>query len=441
METPVSVGKRYIVDIVDLSSEGLGVGKVDGFTIFVRGALIGEKVEAVVLNVKKSYAEGEAINIIAKSYERVKPICPVEGCGGCQLMHLNYGGQLRYKVNKVKNVLSRIGKIDAKVNDIIGAERPLYYRNKAEFAVSWEDDRPIVGFRAPKSHDVVPVDACYIQNAVVMDAVKAVKEFLVEFCNHEIKSVITKISSLNGKVMIILETIGENLSHSEQLISMLKRVECIDGVVLKWKYKKGREKTRILYGTDKLVDKIGDLYFYVTPLSFFQVNPEQTVKLYDKVMEYADLSGNEVVVDAYCGIGTIGLYLARKAKKVYGIEIVEEAIEAAKKNADLNVINNASFIAGKAEEELKRLYNKGIVADVVVVDPPRKGCDSRLLGTLADMRPKRIVYVSCDPGTLARDLRFLADNGFNVVEVQPVDMFPQTYHVETVALLANVKNK
>lgn len=443
MKQPVVVGESYIIDIVDLSSEGLGVGKVNGFTVFTRGAVIGERVEARIFKVTKNYAVADAVKIIISSPDRIEPECNAENCGGCQLLHLSYEGQLRYKTNKVKNMLKRIGKIEAKVNDIIGADKPWHYRNKAEFAVMWVDDDPVIGFRAPKSHDVIPVERCYIQDTVVMDVVKAVREFIKKFANHEIISIITKLSSFNGNIMVILETIDKGLSDSEYLIDYLKKVEGVVSIVqlFKCEDKRKREKTKILYGVNKIIDKIKDLYFNITPLSFFQVNPEQTLKLYDKVLEYADLSENEVVVDAYCGIGTISLYLARKAKEVYGIEIVEEAVEAAKENAALNHIANANFIAGKAEDELNKLYKRGIVADVVVVDPPRRGCDARLLETLAAMKPKRIVYVSCDPGTLARDLRFLADNGFDVVEVQPVDMFPQTYHVECVVLMQNVKNK
>ncbi|EQE29109.1 23S rRNA (uracil-5-)-methyltransferase RumA [Clostridioides difficile F480] len=440
----------YIVDIVDIGQGGVGVGKYNGITVFVEGGLIHDKVKVRINKVKKNYAVGDIVEIIEKSPFRVKRVCSdnLRDCGGCQIQDLDYNKQLEMKTNEVKQVLSRIGKLeDVEVHDTIGMDNPYRYRNKAQFPIQKNNGIPIIGFYKKKTHDVISTEKCVIQHEINDKIVKIIKTYIraykVSIYDEKthtglIRHLVTKIGFTTKEVMVVLVANGNKLPYLKELASVLK--ENIPGfktLVVNVNQKDtnailGRENI-VIYGDGKINDYIGDLVFEISPLSFFQVNPVQTKVLYDKALEYANLNDTDTVFDIYCGIGTISLFLAQKAKKVYGIEIIDDAIKDAKINAKLNNIHNAEFYVGKAEEIVPKMYREGKTANVVVVDPPRKGCDEKVLETIVSMNPERIVYVSCNPSTLARDLDYLNVHGFKCVEAQPVDMFPHSTHVETVA--------
>ncbi len=447
-EIPVTKNEHYTIPIHALGTKAEGIGKVEEFTVFVEKALPGDVIEARIVKVKKNFAFGKLMTIIEPSPLRVEPKCPIAAnCGGCQLQHLAYKGQLDYKTKKVQDALERIGKIeDVEVNPTIGMDNPYNYRNKAQFPVRKENGELRIGFFAPRSHRIVDTDACDIQHESNTQIIEIVREFLTEYDTpiydereHEglVRHIVTKVGFHTNEIMVCIVINGKRLPGSDELVKRLAEIKEVKSIVLNHNKDKGNvilsQKITTLYGNSYIRDFIGDIEFEISPLSFFQVNPVQTKVLYEKVMEFAQLTGEETVWDAYCGIGSISLFLAQKAKKVYGVEIVPAAIEDAKRNAELNGIENVEFIVGLAEEVIPHKFEKeGIKADVIVVDPPRKGCEESLLKTIVEMAPKRVVYVSCDPGTLARDLNYLTSNGFKVVEVQPVDMFPQTGHVETI---------
>ncbi len=451
----VQKNQKLVVEIVDLSSEGAGVAKVEGYPIFVKDTLVGEKVEILVLRANKNYGFGKAINIIEASPDRVEPKCPVASkCGGCSIQHMSYDCQLRYKKNKVYQNLKRIGGFDnIEVEDTIGMDEPFYYRNKAQYPVGY-DKGVIAGFYAANSHRIIDFDNCYIGSKRNKEILNKVKNFIVEnnitaydetTGRGTVRHILIREGHFTGEIMVCLIVNGSKFKYKTQLAEALKDVEGVKSVSVNYNTTKSNvilgNKVETVYGSDFIIDYIGDLKFEISPLSFFQVNPIQTQKLYGKALEYADLNGEEIVVDAYCGIGTISLFLAQKAKMVYGVEIVPQAIEDAKKNAKNNKIDNAEFYVGKSEEIVPELYKtKGVKPDVMVVDPPRKGCEESLLNLMLQMQPKRIVYVSCDSATLARDLKILcATNEYEIKKVQPVDMFPHSGHVETVVLLSHKK--
>ncbi|QXM06463.1 23S rRNA (uracil(1939)-C(5))-methyltransferase RlmD [Crassaminicella indica] len=436
----------YLVKIDDLGHNGEGIGKIEGFTVFADGGVPGDIVKVKITIVKKNYAIGKIIKLEKPSPDRIKPICEVANiCGGCQTQHIDYQAQLRLKTNKVKANIERIGKLEnVIVHETLGMKNPYHYRNKAQFPVGTENNEAIIGFYKRKTHDIVDIKRCYIQKMINDKIIKIVKAYISQYkiSTYDektgkglIRHILTKIGFATGEIMVVFITNGRNLPHKDEIIRLLKtEIPEIKSIIQNInKQKTNRilgQECIILYGEDKIVDYIGDLKFHISPLSFFQVNPIQTKVLYEKALEYADLNGDETVFDIYCGIGTISLFLAQKAKQVYGIELVGAAIEDAKENARINGIENVDFYTGAAEEVVPKLYEKGIRADVVVVDPPRKGCDEKVLNTIVKMNPKRVVYVSCNPSTLARDLKYLDDKGYKTVEVQPVDMFPHTAHVE-----------
>ena len=446
----LSKDKEYVVDIVDIGQGGVGVGKYDGFTVFVDGGLINDKLKVKINKSKKNYAVGDIVEIIEASPFRVKRKCSdsLKQCGGCQIQELDYQKQLDIKTNEVKQVISRIGKLeDVIVHETLGMEDPIRYRNKAQFPIQKVNGSPVIGFYKKKSHDIIPTDECIIQHEINDKIIKIIKTYINAYKvsvydekTHTgvLRHLVTKVGFTTNEVMVVLVANGNKLPNLNELASVLK--ENIPGfktlVVNVNKAKTnvilGRENI-VVYGEGKINDYIGDLVFEISPLSFFQVNPLQTEVLYNKALEYADLQENDTVFDIYCGIGTISLFLAQKAKKVYGIEIVEDAIKDAKINARLNNLDNTEFYAGKAEEVVPKMYQDGKRANVVVVDPPRKGCDEKVLDTIVSMEPDKVVYVSCNPSTLARDLAYLDERGYKCVEVQPVDMFPHTMHVESVA--------
>ena len=446
----LSKNKDYIVDIVDIGQGGVGIGKYEGFTVFVEGGLIQDKVKVRINKSKKNYAVGDIVEIIEKSPFRVDRICSddLKDCGGCQIQELDYNKQLELKTNEVKQVISRIGKLEnVKIHETIGMQSPCRYRNKAQFPIQNINGSTAIGFYKKKSHDVIPTDMCVIQHDINDKIIKIIKTYIqaynVSIYNESthtgvLRHLVTKVGFTTNEVMVVLVANGTNLPHLNELASVLK--ENIPGfktLVLNVNKAKtnvilGKEN-KVIYGNGKINDYIGDLVFEISPLSFFQVNPVQTEVLYNKALEYAELKENDTVFDIYCGIGSISLFLAQKATKVYGIEIVEDAIKDAKINAKLNNLNNVEFYVGKAEEVVPKMYSEGKTANVVVVDPPRKGCDEKVLDTIVSMKPDRVVYVSCNPSTLARDLAYLDERGYKCVEIQPVDMFPHTMHVESCA--------
>ncbi len=450
---PVQKNVDYEMNIDSLGINGEGIGRIDGFTVFVEGALAGERVLVKIVKVTKSYAYGKLLHVIQASKYRIEPKCPhYKRCGGCQLQHLAYEAQLNYKRQLVKDALERIGRLeDVKVNPTIGMDDPWSYRNKAQFPVGLVKNRLAIGFFAARSHDLIDVQSCPIQHGITAKVNSLVRRFINTYnvpvydeSTHKgiIRHVVTRVGFKSNQLMVIIVTKGD-LPRKRELVDILREgIPGITSIVQNIQ----NEKTNVilgkgnitLWGKNHILDAISDLKFKISPLSFFQVNPVQTEKLYAKALEYAALTGSEKVIDAYCGIGTISLFLARKAAKVYGVEVVEQAIEDAKENARLNGIENAEFIEGESEVIIPRLARLGLHADVVVVDPPRKGCDEALLKTIVEMAPDRMVYVSCNPATLARDLKFLTENGYRLGEVQPVDMFPHTSHVECLVLMSRM---
>lgn len=449
----LKTGKIYEIEITDLGHTGEGIGRAEGITVFIEGALKGDKVKAKITKSKKNYAVADLVSITIPSSDRVVPVCPVAHiCGGCQIMQLDYQKQLEIKKDSVIQNLTRIGKIDSpKVLDTLGMEHPYNYRNKAQIPVGLDENHePILGFYKKNTHDIVPIATCYVQDKLNDTVIKTVKDYIKKYSvsvydekSHtgNLRQVITKKGYHTDQIMVILVTAKKELPFKNEIIEILtERLPNIRTIVQNINPDKtnvimGRTNN-ILYGDGIIEDTINDLIFEISPHSFYQVNPKQTKVLYDKALELADISNEDTVFDIYCGIGTISLLLAKKAKHVYGIEIVEQAIDNAKVNAKKNNIDNVSFYAGKAETLLPKLYEEGIRADVVVVDPPRKGCDETVLKTIADIQPKRIVYVSCNPSTLARDVAILTEYGYKMEIAQPVDMFPHTMHVETVCLLS-----
>lgn len=453
-EIPVQKNGKYTMTIDRLGTNGEGVGRVDNFTVFVPEALAGEKIEAQVDTVKKTYATGKIVRIIEKSPQRVEPQCKLYyTCGGCQLQHLSYEAQLDIKRQQVVDAVERIGgQKNIPILPTLGAENPWNYRNKMQFPVGINDKKIIIGCFAQGSHKIIDTENCYIQKELNNDIVNAAREVIqklgISVYNEDrhtgtMRHVVGRVGK-NGECMIVLVTATQELRRSREIVSLLrKRLPKLVSVhhnvqTYRNNVIMGRE-TNLIWGRPTIKDSIGPLSFHISPRSFFQVNTVQAENLYKKALEFANLTGDETVVDAYCGTGTITLFLARKARKVYGIEIVKPAIYDAQKNARDNNIKNAEFIVGDATAVMPRLYKQGVRADVVVVDPPRAGCTPTVLQTFANMKPKRIVYVSCNPASLARDIAILADLGYKAKKIQPVDMFPQTSHVESVALINRVE--
>ncbi|MGE5677418.1 MAG: 23S rRNA (uracil(1939)-C(5))-methyltransferase RlmD, partial [Pseudomonadota bacterium] len=436
---PVEKNRDYTVDISGLTSEGAGVAKVEGFTVFVEGALPGEQAEIKIVKVMKNYAFGKLVKVLKTSPGRTEPSCGVvKRCGGCQLQHMSYEAQLQYKTQQVRDAIERIGGLKGiEIHDTIGMEDPWRYRNKAQFPVGLDGD-VVIGFYANRSHEIIDTPQCAIQDEANDTVVQIVREFIKKYDisvydentgKGLIRHIVTRKGFKTGELMVCIVINGEALPCDKALVEMLKKsTSDLKSVVLNVNRKKTNvilgDRNIVIYGEEAIYDYIGEFKFRISPLSFFQVNPVQTGVLYGKALEYAGLKGEETVFDAYCGIGTISLFLSKRAKKVYGVEIVPQAIENAKENARLNGIENVEFIVGESETVIPNMYKRGVKADVIVVDPPRKGCDEKLLEVIARMAPERVVYVSCNPATLARDLKYLAEHGYEVKEVQPVDMFP-----------------
>ena len=452
------------VAITDMGVDGEGIGKVDGYTLFVKDAVIGDKVLVKVMKAKKNYGYARLMEIEVPSKDRVEPVCAVSRqCGGCQIQNLSYEKQLEFKNNKVRNNLIRLGKFDEAFIDSImepigGMKEPFHYRNKAQYPIGTDKEGNLIaGFYAGRTHQIIPNLDCKLgvpQNQEIL-------EILLNFMNQYkltaydeqtgkglFRHVLIRYGFTTKEIMVCLIVNGNKIPHSDKLVEELIKIPGMTSIT----YNINKENTNVimgnevhlLWGQEYITDYIGNVKYQISPLSFYQVNPVQTEVLYGQALEYAGLTGDETVWDVYCGIGTISLFLAQKAKKVYGVEIVPPAIEDAKKNAALNGFDNAEFFVGKAEEVLPNYYaeyakahpGEHARADVIVVDPPRKGCEESVLETMVNMEPERIVYVSCDSATLARDLNYLCENGYKLEKVRAVDMFPQTVHVESVVMLS-----
>ncbi|MBI6060778.1 23S rRNA (uracil(1939)-C(5))-methyltransferase RlmD [Clostridium perfringens] len=454
----VEKNKEYIFDIISQGYEGEGIAKIDNkYPIFIEGALKGEKVKVRIVKVNKNFAYGKLMEVLEPSEERVNPPCAIyKRCGGCKLQHASYKAQLDFKWDRVKDCVSKIGKLDPSIVKYpLGMENPWRYRNKVQLPIGLINGEVKIGFFAPRSHDIIDMESCLIQDEIGDKVVKLTREWIEKFNirpynvdgEYDEKGIVRHIMIRRGfttnEVMVVLVTNGENLPHKEEFVDlMVKNIPGIKSVIQNINSKKTNVilglESKTLWGEDTISDYIGDFRFNISPLSFFQVNPTQTEVLYGKALEYANLTGNEEVFDAYCGTGTITLFLSQKAKKVYGVEIIPQAIDNAWINAKENKVENVEFFVGESEVVIPDLINKGVKADVVVVDPPRKGCDKKLLDAITNIDAKKIVYVSCDPSTLGRDLQVLEENGYKTLEVQPVDMFPNTAHVETVVLMSKV---
>lgn len=444
------------VIIEDMSETGEGIGKTDGFTWFIKDTVIGDHVEAKVMKIKKSYGFARLEQIKRKSPNRVVPKCPVaRQCGGCQLQAMDYAEQLLYKEKKIYNNLVRIGGFsDVPMLPVMGMDEPWRYRNKAQFP--WGTDKEgniVTGFYAGRTHSIIGCEDCLLgieENQEILKRIKAhmerhgLRPYDEETHKGLMRHTLIRKGFKTGELMVCQVINGKSLPHSGELVNCLMEIPGMTSISVSV----NREQTNVimgnqvenLYGPGFITDYIGDVKYRISPLSFYQVNPVQTEKLYGTALEYAGLTGDETVWDLYCGIGTISLFLAKKAKKVYGVEIVPQAIEDARENAKLNGIGNVEFFVGKAEEVLPEQYEKNhVYADVIVVDPPRKGCDEVCLDTIVKMAPKRVVYVSCDSATLARDLKYMRERGYEVVRVRGCDMFAQTTHVECVVLMSRVE--
>ena len=455
------------VEITDIGVSGEGIGHVDGYTLFIKDAVIGDVVEAKVMKAKKNYGYARLMKVITPSEYRVEPKCAfARRCGGCQIQEMSYNRQLVFKDQKIRGNLERIGgftkdQIDTVMQPVVGMEHPFGYRNKAQFPFGTDKEgNPITGFYAGRTHDIIANTDCALgveQNKEILEIIlqymreNKIKSYDEKTGKGLIRHALIRYGFKTKEIMVCLVVNGKKLPKAERLIEKLIQIEGMTSITISPNTRRDNvimgDSYEILWGQGYITDYIGNVKYQISPLSFYQVNPVQTEKLYGLALEYADLKGDETVWDLYCGIGTISLFLAQKAKQVYGVEIVPQAIDDAKENAKINAIDNAEFFVGKAEEVLPEYYaeyerehnGETAHADVIVVDPPRKGCDETLLETIVKMQPEKVVYVSCDSATLARDLKYLCANGYEIRMCRGVDQFPQSVHVETVVLLSHKK--
>lgn len=462
------------VKIEDIGVGGEGIGKVDGYTLFIKDTIIGDVVEAKVMKAKKNYGYARLMNVLTPSEDRVeKVVCPMaRKCGGCQIQEMKYPAQLAFKESKVRGNLERIGEVPGELLDqimhpVVGMDeegmQPFRYRNKAQFPIGTDKDgRVTAGFYAGRTHSIIGNTDCVLGVEVNEEILNCILDFMEEFeipaydeVKHKglVRHVLLRYGFKTDEIMVCLVINGKTIPHCHDLVGRLRQIPGMTSITLSSNTAKTNvimgDTIRLLWGQEFITDYIGEIKYQISPLSFYQVNPVQTEKLYGLALDYAGLTGNETVWDLYCGIGTISLFLAKKAKQVYGVEIIPQAIDDAKNNAKINNITNAEFYVGKAEEVLPEYYKEyekthngeTAHADVIVVDPPRKGCEESLLQTIVDMQPEKVVYVSCDSATLARDVKFLRAKGYELKDVTPVDQFPHTVHVETVCLLSKLNVK
>lgn len=433
---------RIIGECNGYTHDGHGVVKVNGFPLFVKGMCKGETGEIIVTMLKKTYGFGKLWKITKPGAGRVTPPCPIaKQCGGCQLQHLSYEEQLDYKRQKVQDVMNRIAHLDLQVQDVIGMEHPVNYRNKGQIPVGCVNERVMTGFYRINSNDIIDTDTCMIQSERINEVLKVMRRLLAKYKNAScFRHLLIKDAFSTGEVMVVWITRKKEFPHDKEMCAELcKTLSYIKSVIVNVNTRTDNvilgEKEYLLYGDPFITDRIHNLAFRISSKSFYQVNPVQTEKLYGKALEFCELSGNETVIDLYCGVGTISMFLALKAKKVIGVEIVPQAIRDARVNAALNKLDNIEFVCSDAAAYAAALEKKGVHPDVVVVDPPRKGCDELTISSIVKMKPERIVYVSCDPATLARDLKMFGELGYFSEIIQPVDMFPFSFHVENVTLL------
>ena len=448
---PVEKNKEYIVEIIDNGFEGEGIAKVEGFTIFVPNSLKGEKVRILIVKVLSSHAFGKVLEIIEKSDSRIESDCATyKRCGGCDLRHIKYEETLKMKQNVVQSLVNKTLKTKIKVEETLGMEKPYHYRNKAQYPVGIDKKgKPVIGVFAKRTHEIIPIEECLIQNKETEKLAKFVFNYItknnISIYNEKtgkglVRHIVTKIGIKTNEIMCIIVINGRDIPNEEKLVNEItNNFENVKNIVKNINMKNtnvilGKENIN-LYGDGYIKDKLGEFIFKISPLSFYQVNPIQAEKLYKIGVEGAKITKNDIVFDLYCGIGTISLFMAKYAKKVYGIEIVEEAVEAAKENAKINNVNNTEFIAGDVEEILDNLINRNnIVPDIVMVDPPRKGLDNNSIENILKIKPKKLVYISCNPATLVRDLSKMEEK-YNIEFIKPVDMFPFTVHVECLAVM------
>ena len=454
-EQPVNRGQTHTIEITGLGHSGEGVGRVDNFTVFVPQALPGEQVLATITEVKSNYARGRLEKVIKSSEHRTAPKCAIyDRCGGCQIQHLDYPGQLAVKRQAVVDAVTRIGKLGPTVvHPTLGAADPWYYRNKMQFPVGEAGGKIAIGCFAQGTHAIIDTERCFIQHQTNNLIAREVKQLAAELGikpydersgQGVLRHVLGRVGTATGEVMVVMVTATPDLPRQAEIVARLRsRIKGLVSVVHNVNFRRTNvilgDRTRTLWGKDTIGDRLGEFIFQISALSFFQVNTAQAEVLYAKAVEYAGLTGVETVIDAYCGTGAISLFLARQAAKVYGIEVVEPAVRDARRNAAANAVDNVEFCSGDAVQVLPALFGRGIRPQVIVVDPPRVGCAPQVLESFAAMEPERMVYVSCNPASLARDLALLAGQGYIPREIQPVDMFPQTHHVECVALIERKK--
>ncbi len=451
-------GERLTLNILNTAPDGRGIGKAEGFVIFVNGACEGDVVLAEIYTVHKTYATAGMVQIIAPSPYRQESFCPASfACGGCPLSHIQYKKQLAIKKQTVTDALARIGGFDLQtieISETQGMDKPFCYRNKMVFPVGLVNGKTAGGFYAPKSHDIVPLSECLAGEPAAVKALECVVRFLNEehitpFIETEKRGTVRRVFVRTGfytkELMVVVSSFTEHIKHLDRLVSALRETEfegyCLKSIILNVNKKINNlvlgEKNITLWGSGTIQDELMGLSFTISPHSFYQVNPVQTRVLYQTALDLAELDKTKTVLDVYCGIGTISLCAAKHAKQVYGVEIVADAVKDAAANAETNGVKNALFYCGAAENQVPDLIKRGIRPDVVFLDPPRKGSDTKTLEAVLFARPERIVYVSCNPATLARDARFLAEGGYRFTRAVPVDMFPHTAHVECAALLIN----
>jgi len=467
-EPTIEVGQHFKVKFVDLTHTGQGVAKISGknskgveyqnFPVFVPLATIGDQGMIELTQIKKDYAIGKFVKLFPdkKSKDHVPIRCKhYPDCGGCNIMHLSYQAQCDFKTQMVKRTLERIGKItDVEVKPIIGMENPWYYRNKVQVPFGERRFKTFGGFYRLNTHEIIPLEECHIQSTEMTEIIKFIKNLFNEFKikgydekkhRGEIRHVLIRESSKTKEIMVVLVCLSDIKDKLNGLIGkLIRRHPRISSIYLNINKDRTNEvlgeETLLLFGKEAIEDELLRIQFNISPKSFFQVNPVQTEVLYSKVLDFGKFTKNDNVIDAYCGIGTISLVVAPHVKHVYGVEVVEDAIKDAKGNASHNQITNVTFVCNEAEKQIGLWHQECIKADAIIVDPPRKGCDIKLLETIVEMKISKLIYVSCDPATLARDLKYLINHGFAIEEVQPVDMFPQTFHVECVTLMSRVKD-
>ncbi len=448
----VEKNKHYKIEITGVSSDGNGVGAIDGFTVFVPMSVTGDVAEIVVVKVLSRYAIGRVLNLITPSPMRTTPKCPVyKRCGGCHLQHIDYKSQLEIKKDFIVSAMERIGGFKGiECDDVIGMENPERYRNKCIFPIGLDRNGEVQsGFYAKRSHEIIPIDDCMVGSETNSKIVVAVKEYINEtkvsvYDEEKHKGLVRRVfirdGRVSGEIMVVISINGKALPKTEILVEKLKAVsENIVSIYININESRGNSvlglENKLIYGKNVITDTLCGIDFEISPHSFYQINPEMTEKLYGKALEFAEITDRDNVLDVYCGIGTISLAAAKKAKVVTGVEIVEQAIEDAKKNAKANGIENAKFFADSAENAVPKLISEGLKPDIVILDPPRKGSDKATLKAIVSAQPKRIVYVSCNVSTLARDAKFLAELGYTPTKCTGVDMFPHTAHIEVVCCL------